>query len=299
MYEWFVTGVATTTAAPNTQPTTASTTSPPPTTIPKPILLPHTNLSTHNRPKVFELLLVADIEKYYLYQTDLEYTLVWLNAFQAVAEYRFIVVLNDKRRFYTESIFQVDKQQLNFNIQRFKLDGFHLHIVAPYADSEGTTKYMAIFHKNDVDTKVFLGDSLQVANGRMTPLKQQNYELKYFLNEPGGSPLTYASVYVKSPNVSWIKYDTNSLSALKSKVAEMEGRGYYVSCFDATTYFNFTIVFNSRRYGSGSYKYIFDQSRTQLHKNIDTLAEDGWQPTLVAMYDIILYTRVFITIFWK
>ena len=161
---------------------------------------------------------------------------------------------------------------------------------------------MAIFYKNDIDTKVYLGDTLQVANGRMTPLKQQHYELKYFLNEPGGDGLTYASVYIKSPNISWIKYDTNSLSALKLKVAEMEGRGYYVSCFDATKKLNFTVVFNSRLYGSGLYKYLFDQNRADLHKNVDTLAKDGWQPTLVAMYDTeINYTRlrVFLTIFWK
>ena len=294
-----MTGATTTTEAPTTQPTTASTTSPPPTVLPKPILLPHTNLSTYNRPKLFELLLATDIEKYYFFQTDLNYTLLWLNAFEAVTEYRFVVLLNDNRQLFTESIFQVDKQQLNFNIQRLKLDGFHSHIITPYSDSEGVTKYMAIFHKNDIDTKVFLGDSLQVANGRMTSLKQQDYELKSFLNEPGGNELSYASVYIKSPNVSWIKYHTNSLSALKSKVAEMEGRGYFVSCFDATNNFNFTIIFNSRRYGSGFYKYIFDQSRAQLRKNIDTLAEDGWQPTLVAMYEVVRYTRVFITIFWK
>ena len=292
------TGATTTTVAPTTQPTTAST-SPPPTIVPKPILLPRTNLSTYNRPKLFELLLATDIENYYFYQTDLNYTLIWLNAFEAVTEYRFIMVLNDNKQLFTESIFQVDKQQLNFNIQRFKLEGFHLHIVTPYSDSEGVTKYMAIFHKNNIDTKVFLGDSLQVANGRMIPLKQQDYELKLFLNEPGGSELSYASIYIKSPNISWIKYHTNSLSALKSKVAEMEGRGYFVSCFDATNNFNFTIVFNSRQYGSGLYKYIFDQSRVQLGKNIDTLAEDGWQPTSIAMYEIVRYTRVFITIFWK
>ena len=292
------TGATTTTVAPTTQPTTAST-SPPPTIVPKPILLPRTNLSTYNRPKLFELLLATDIENYYFYQTDLNYALIWLNAFEAVTEYRFIMVLNDNKQLFTESIFQVDKQQLNFNIQRFKLDGFHLHIVTPYSDSEGVTKYMAIFHKNNIDTKVFLGDSLQVANGRMIPLKQQDYELKLFLNEPGGSELSYASIYIKSPNISWIKYHTNSLSALKSKVAEMEGKGYFVSCFDATNNFNFTIVFNSRQYGSGLYKYIFDQSRVQLGKNIDTLAEDGWQPTLIAMYEIVRYTRVFITIFWK
>ena len=292
------TTVSPTTQPTITQPTTASTTSPPPTIIPKPILLPRTNLSTYNRPKLFELLLATDIEKYYFFQTDLNYTLVWLNAYEAVTEYRFIMVLNDKRQIFTESIFQVDKQQLNFNIQRFKLDGFHLHTVTPYSDSEGVTKYMALFHKNDIDTKVFLGDSLQVANGRMIPLQQQDYELKFFLNEPGGE-LSYTSVYIKSPNISWIKFHTNSLSALKPKVAEMEGRGYFVSCFDATNNFNFTIVFNSRQYGNGLYKYIFDQSRAQMNKNIDTLAEDGWQPTLVAMYEIVRYTRVFVTIFWK
>lgn len=297
MYKWFITGATTTTEAPTTQPTTASTS--PPTILPKPILLPHTNLSTYNRPKLFELLLATDIEKYYFFQTDLNYTLLWLNAFEAVTEYRFVMVLNDNRQLFTESIFQVDKQQLNFNIQRLKLDGFHLHIVTPYSDSEGVTKYMAIFCKNDVDTKVFLGDSLQVANGRMTSLKQQDYELKFFLNEPGGSELSYVSVYIKSPNVSWIKYHTNSFSAVKSKVAEMEGRGYFVSCFDATNNFNFTVVFNSRQYGGGLYKYIFDQSRAQLSNNIDTLAEDGWQPTVVAMYEVVRYTRVFITIFWK
>lgn len=287
---------------PTTQPTTVtttSTTSPPPTTIPKPILLPRTNLSTHNRPKLFELLIANDIEKYYFYQTDLNYKLIWLNAFEAVTEYRFVMVLNDKMPPSTESIFRVNKQQLNFNIERFKLDGFHLHILSPYADSDGVTKYMAIFYKSDIDTQVFLGDSLQIANGRMTPLKLQDYELKYFLNEPGGNGLSYASVYIKSPNISWIKYDTNSLSAVRSKAAEMENRGYYISCFDATNNFNFTVVFNSRQYGSGLYKYIFDQSRNQLHKNIDTLAKDGWQPTLVAMYDIVRYTRVFLTVFWK
>lgn len=244
-------------------------------------------------------MLATDIEKYYFYQTDLKFTLVWLNAFDAVAEYRFVLLLNDKKQLSTESIFQVDKQQLNFNIKRFKLDSYHLHILAPYSDHEGVTKYMAIFNKNDIDTKVYLGDSLQVANERMISLKQQNYELKYFLNEPGGNGLSYASVYIKSPNVSWIKYDTNSLSALKQKVAGMEEKGYYVSCFDATNRYNFTIVFNSRRYGSGLYKYKFDQSRDQLHKNIDTLAENGWQPTLIAMYDIVRHKRVFLTIFWK
>ena len=228
--------------------------------------------------------------------------MIWLNAFEAVTEYRFIVVLNDKRQrrqSFTESLFQVDKQQLNFNIQRFRLDGFNLHLLAPYSDSEGITKYMAIFYKNDIDTKVFLGDNLEVANGRISSLKQQDYELKYFLNEPGSNNLTYASVYIKSPNVSWIKYDTDSLSALKSKVADMEGRGYFVSCFDATNNFNYTVVFNSRQYGSGLYKYIFDQNRTQLRTNIDTLAKDGWQPTMIAMYDLVRYTRVFLTVFWK
>ena len=296
----FITGVATTkvTVAPTTRPTTTTTSSSPPTLIPKPIKLAPTNLSTYNRPKIFELLLATDIEKYYFYQTDLNYTLVWLNSFEAVTEYRFIMVLNDNKRLLTESIFQVDKQQLDFNVRRLKLDGFHLHIVTPYSDSEGVTKYMAIFHKTNVDTKVFLGDSLQVANGRVNLLEQQ-YELKYFLNEPGSSKLSYTSVYIKSPNVSWIKYHTDSLSALKTKVTEMEGMGYYVSCFDATNNFNFVIVFNSRRYGKGLYKYIFDQSRNQLGKNIDTLGEDGWQPTLVAMYEIVRYTRVFVTIFWK
>lgn len=192
----------------------------------------------------------------------------------------------------------MDRQQLNFNIERFKLDGFYLHILVPYSDSH-VTKYMAIFNKNNRDTKVFLGDSLQVANGRMTPLKQQAYELKYFLHEPGGSDLTYASVYIKSPNISWIKYATKSLPALKSKVAEMEKKGYYVSCFDATTNFTFTIVFNSRRYGSGMYKYIFDQFRAEFNNNINKFSKDGWQPTLVAMYEIVRYTRVFLTIFWK
>lgn len=307
---------STTTVAPTTRTTTASTTSPPttastaspstttstispPTAIPKPVLLPRTNLSTYNRPKIFELLLATDIENYYFYQVNLNYTLMWLNAFEAVTEYRFIMVLNDKKRLFTESIFQVDKQQLNFNIERFKLDGFHLHILAPYSDSAGVTKYMAIFYKNDIETKVFLGDSLQMADKRMTSLKREDYELKYFLNEPGGSELSYASVYIKSPNVSWIKYNTSSLSALKSKVAEMEGRGYFVSCFDATNNFNFTIIFNSRQYGSGLYKYIFDQSRDQFRKNVDTLAKDGWQPTLIAMYEIVRYTRVYLTIFWK
>ena len=317
LYLCIITDAAsTTTVAPTTRTTTASTTSPPtttstaspstttstispPTTIPKPVLLPRTNLSTYNRPKIFELLLATDIENYYFYQVNLNYTLMWLNAFEAVTEYRFIMVLNDKKHLFTESIFQVDKQQLNFNIERFKLDGFHLHILAPYSDSGGVTKYMAIFYKNDIETKVFLGDSLQMADKRMTSLKQEDYELKYFLNEPGGSELSYASVYIKSPNVSWIKYNTNSLSAWKSKVAEMEGRGYFVSCFDATNNFNFTIIFNSRQYGSGLYKYIFDQSRDQLGKNVDTLAKDGWQPTLIAMYEIVRYTRVYLTIFWK
>jgi len=206
------------------------------------------------------------------------------------------LVLNDKKQLLTESLFQVDKQQLNFNIERFKLDGFHLHILVPYSDSEDVTKYMALFYKNDVDTKVFLGDDPHVADGRMTPLKQQDYELKYFLNEPGGSK---ASVYIKSPNISWIKYDTNSISSVKSKIAEMEGKGYYVSCFDATTDFNFTIVFNSRKYGSGMYKYILDQSRVELNKNIYTLGKDEWQPTLVAMYELESYKHVFLTVFWK
>ena len=209
------------------------------------------------------------------------------------------MVLNDNRKLYAETIFQVDKQQLNFNIQRFRLDGFNLHILAPYSDSDGVTKYMAIFYNNDIDTKVFLGDSPEVANGRISTLKQQDYELKYFLNEPGGSDLTYASVYIKSPNVSWIKYHTNSLSALRSQVADMEGRGYFVSCFDATNNFNFTVVFNSKQYGSGLYKYIFDQNRSQLSTNIDTLAKDGWQPTMIAMYELVRYTRVFLSVFWK
>jgi len=208
------------------------------------------------------------------------------------------MVLNDQNQDINECLFQVDKQQLEFNIQRFALDGYHAQILTPYLDSKNLTKYMAIFHKNNISTKVFLGDSLQVADGRLASMKQQQYELKYFLNEPGGRGLTYTSLYVKSPRVSWIKYEASSVQEFKAKVSEMRSAGYYLSSFDAKVG-KFFSVFSSRRYGSGLYRYIFDQDRVQLANNVKTLAKIGWQPTLIAIYELRRYHIVFLTILWK
>jgi len=215
-----------------------------------------------------------------------------------IKEQRFTMVLNDQKLEVTECLFQVDKQQLEFNILRFALDGYHLQMLTPYLDSKNTTKYMAIFHKNNIETKVFLGDSLQAANGRLASMRQQQYELRYFFNEPGDTGLTYTSLYIKSPRVSWIKYETSSVQDFKNEVSTMEKAGYYMSSFDSKGG-KFFLVFSSRRYGSGSYKYIFDQNRVQLATNVKNLAGNGWQPTLIAIYEIQRYHIVFLTILWK
>jgi len=262
------------------------------------VLLPPTSLSKNNRPRIYDLLLTKDIEGYYFYQVGLNYSLKWLSSYDVIHEQRFTMVLNDQNQEVTKCLFQVDKQQLEFNIQRFALDGYHVQILTPYLDSKNFTKYMAIFHKNNVDTKIFLGDSLQVANGRLASMKQQQYELKYFLNEPGDRGLTYTSLYIKSPRVSWIKYQASSVQNFKAKVSEMKNAGYYLSSFDAKGG-KIISVFSSRRYGSGSYKYIFDQSRVQLANNIKTLAKIGWQPTLIAIYELQRYRILFLTILWK
>ena len=245
------------------------------------------------------MLLTADIEEYYyFFQVGLNYSLKWLSSYDVIHEQRFTMVLNDQNQDVTECLFQVDKQQLEFNIQRFALDGYRVQILTPYLDSKNLTKYMAVFHKNNISTKIFLGDSLQVADRRLASMKRQQYELKYFLNEPGGSGLTYTSLYVKSPRVSWIKYEASSVQEFKAQVSEMKNAGYYLSSFDAKGG-KFFSVFSSRRYGSGLYDYKFDQSRVQLAYNVKTLATTGWQPTLIAIYELQRYRIVFLTVFWK